>query len=117
MVIVVGSGAGGATVAKELAIKGLPVLLLEKGPDVADKDAYKHYSNVDSEVKVMRTICLGGTTTVSAGNGVRCLEEELKLLGIDLRDEFLAAEKELGAVYKVHNSFGSGFWVSQSNRY
>ena len=108
MVIVVGSGAGGATVAKELAVKGLPVLLLEKGQDVADKDAYKHYSNVDSEVKVMRTICLGGTTTVSAGNGVRCLEEELRLLGIDLRDEFVAAEKELGVRCLPDSFFGNG---------
>jgi len=108
MVIVVGSGAGGATVAKELAVKGLPVLLLEKGPDVADKDAFKHYSNVDSEVKVMRTICLGGTTTVSAGNGVRCLEEELRLLGIDLRDEFVAAEKELGVRCLPGSFFGNG---------
>ena len=87
---------------------GLPVLLLEKGPDVADKDAFKHYSNVDSEVKVMRTICLGGTTTVSAGNGVRCLEEELRLLGIDLRDEFVAAEKELGVRCLPDSFFGNG---------
>ncbi|MFV9676639.1 MAG: hypothetical protein ACNYVW_03175 [Methanosarcinales archaeon] len=26
-------------------------------------------------------------------------------------------EKIIGAAYKVHNSFGSGFWESQSNRY
>ncbi len=70
MVIVVGSGAGGATVAKELAAKDVTVTLIEKGPWIEEKDAFKHYSNIDSEVKVMRTFCLGGTTTVSAGNGV-----------------------------------------------
>ena len=96
MVIVVGSGAGGATVAKELAAKDVAVTLIEKGPAIEEKDAFKHYSNIDSEVKVMRTICLGGTTTVSAGNGVRCLEEELKHVGIDLKSEFEEAEKELG---------------------
>jgi len=96
MVIVVGSGAGGATVAKELATIDVPVTLIEKGPEIKEKDAFKCYSNIDSEVKVMRTICLGGTTTVSAGNGVRCLEEKLKQVGIDLKTEFKEAEKELG---------------------
>ncbi|MHC1610650.1 MAG: FAD-dependent oxidoreductase [Candidatus Methanospirareceae archaeon] len=108
MVIVVGSGAGGATVAKELAAKGVTVRLIEKGPRIEEKDAFKHYSNVDSEVKVMRTICLGGTTTVSAGNGVRCLEEELKAAGIDLREEFEEVEKELGIGVLPDSLFGDG---------
>ena len=108
MVIVVGSGAGGATVTKELAAKGVSVTLIEKGPEIEDKDAFKHYSNVDSEVKVMRTICLGGTTTVSAGNGVRCLEEELRQVGIDLSGEFEEAEKELGVGVLPNSLFGEG---------
>ncbi len=108
MVIVVGSGAGGATVAKELAAKNVAVTLIEKGPAIEEKDAFKHYSNVDSEVKVMRTICLGGTTTVSAGNGVRCLEEELKQIGIDLKSEFDEAEKELGVSVLPDSLFGDG---------
>jgi len=108
MVIVVGSGAGGATVAKELAAKGVTVTLIEKGPWIEEKDASEHYSNVDSEVRVMRTICLGGITTVSAGNGVRCLEEELKQVGIDLRAEFKEAEKELGIGVLPNSLFGEG---------
>jgi len=108
MVIVVGSGAGGATVAKELAAKDVAVILIEKGPAIEEKDAFKHYSNIDSEVKVMRTICLGGTTTVSAGNGVRCLEGELKQVGIDLRWEFKEAEKELGVGVLPDSLFGEG---------
>ncbi|MCW3132914.1 MAG: FAD-dependent oxidoreductase [Methanophagales archaeon] len=108
MVIVVGSGAGGATVAKELAAKDVPVTLIERGPEIEEKDAFKHYLNVDSEVKVMRTICLGGTTTVSAGNGVRCLEEELKRVGIDLRCEFEEVEKELGVGVLPDSLFGDG---------
>jgi len=108
MVIVVGSGAGGATVAKELAAKDVGVTLIEKGPEIEENDAFKHYSNVDSEVKVMRTICLGGTTTVSAGNGVRCLEEELKQVGIDLKAEFAEAEKELGIGVLPDSLFGMG---------
>ena len=108
MVIVVGSGAGGATVAKELATIDVPVTLIEKGPEIEEKDAFKHYSNIDSEVKVMRTICLGGTTTVSAGNGMRCLEEELKHVGIDLKSEFEEAEKELGVGVLPDSLFGEG---------
>ena len=108
MVIVVGSGAGGATVAKELATIDVPVTLIEKGPEIEEKDAFKHYSNIDSEVKVMRTICLGGTTTVSAGNGIRCLEEKLKQVGIDPKTEFEEAEKELGVGVLPDSLVGAG---------
>ena len=38
----------------------------------------------------------GGTTVVSCGNGVRCLEKELTDLGITLNEEFAEAEKEMG---------------------
>jgi len=108
MVIVVGSGAGGATVTKELAAQGITVTLLEKGPAIEERDAFKHYANVDAEVQIMRTICLGGTTIVSAGNGVRCLEEELRQVGIDLREEFEEAEKELGVGVLPDSLFGKG---------
>jgi len=96
MAIVVGSGAGGATVAKELAEAGHRVLLIEKGPEISEEDAYRHYANVDAGVKLMRTCCLGGTTMVSAGNAMRCLENELRGFGIDLASEFTEAQQELG---------------------
>jgi len=108
MVIVVGSGAGGATVTKELAAQGITVTLLEKGPAIEERDAFKHYANVDAEVQIMRTICLGGTTVVTAGNGVRCLEEELKEVGFDLRAEFEEAEKELGVGVLPDALYGKG---------
>jgi len=108
MVIVVGSGAGGATVTKELAAQGITVILIERGPAIAERDAFKHYANVDAEVQIMRTICLGGTTIVSAGNGVRCLEEELRQVGIDLNEEFEEAEKELGVGVLPDSLFGEG---------
>lgn len=108
MVIVVGSGAGGATVAKELAARGLTVIVIERGPAIEEKDAFKYYANVDTGVQVMRTICLGGTTVVSAGNGVRCLEAELRAAGIDLSSEFEAAEKELGVTALPDSLVGEG---------
>ena len=101
-----GSGAGGSTVAKELSGKGIDVTLIEKGPKIAEKEAFKCYANVGSEVNILRTICLGGTTMVSAGNGVRVLEKELHVFGIDLRNEFEDAEKELGVNPLPDSHFG-----------
>ncbi|MGB7002587.1 MAG: GMC family oxidoreductase N-terminal domain-containing protein [Halobacteriota archaeon] len=104
--IIVGSGAGGSTVAKELSGNEIEVTLIEKGPKIAEKAAFKCYANVGSEVNILRTICLGGTTTVSAGNGVRALEKELRVLGIDLSNEFEDAEKELGVNPLPDSHFG-----------
>ncbi len=108
MVIVVGSGAGGATIAKELSDRGMEVTLIEKGPKIDCKDAFKHYSNVSSGVEILRTICLGGTTVVSAGSGMRCLEKELKQAGIDLSEEFAEAERELRIMTLPESHFGEG---------
>jgi choline dehydrogenase-like flavoprotein len=106
--IVVGSGAGGATVAKELAANGMEVVLVEKGPTPEEKDAARYYANIPAEVGILRTCCLGGTTTVSGGNGVRSLENELKGFGIDLNDEFEDAERELGVRTLPDSHFGEG---------
>ncbi|RLG34291.1 ferredoxin, partial [Methanosarcinales archaeon] len=103
-----GSGAGGASVTKELSDKGIEVTLIEKGPRIECKDAFKYYSNVRSEVEILRTICLGGTTVVSAGNGMRCLEEELKQAGIHLGKEFEEAERELRIRTLPNSHFGDG---------
>ena len=106
--IVVGSGAGGATVAKELSAKGMEVILIEKGPETDEKDAVHYYANVGSDVRILRTCCLGGTTTVSGGNGVRVLEKELRGLGLDLREEFEEVERELGIRTLPDSHFGEG---------
>ena len=81
--IVVGSGAGGATVARELAKKGKNVTLIEKGPYTKTKYAYKHYQNADVGVELLKTSCIGGTTLVTAGNAVRTCQEPFKNIGID----------------------------------
>jgi len=108
MAIVVGSGAGGATMAKELAASGHSVLLIERGPEIAEEDAHRYYANVDAGVKLMRTFCLGGTTMVSGGNALRCLEAELQALGIDLSAEFAEAERELGVQELPDDLIGEG---------
>ena len=107
-IIIVGSGVGGATLARELAKRNKKVLIVEKGhlyPSDqigSELNAFKYYdkhgiwSKSTEGVFYYRAIMVGGTSIVSCGNGVRTLENELKNLGIDLTEEFLEAEKELG---------------------
>ena len=111
-VLIVGSGVGGATVAKELAVRGKKVTILEKG----------HYHRLGTEgraqgfysgtqgfsgflrsprekalegVEIARTFMVGGTSVVTFANGVRSLQTELSTLGLDLEEEFSEAEREL----------------------
>lgn len=107
-IVIVGSGVGGATLAKELTKSGKKVLVLEKGgvypPRLYGRqfEAAKYYDGFGllskakkGRVTYYRTLCAGGTSIVSCGNGVRSLESELRNLGIDLSNEFTEAEKEL----------------------
>ena len=108
-IIVVGSGAGGATIAKELAVRGRKVVVVEKGHLVKPGAAFFHTKNdlcIKSKegVNIFRAITPGGTTTVSCANGIRSLETELGTLGIDLHVEFEEAEKELG-IHPIGNKF------------
>ena len=107
--LIIGSGAGGATLAKELTKRGKSVSVVEAGKREKNvgtfRDATRYY---DAKSKLTRTprqsregVILwrahmaGGSTVVSCGNGVRCLEQELNDLGIDLKTEFAEAESEL----------------------
>jgi len=107
-VIVVGSGMGGATLARELANRGKDVLLLEKGRLEQKlgtfKDDLRYYdanpvTRMPSKSKegtiLWRTLMAGGSTVVSCGNGVRALESELASLGIPLDTELRELETEL----------------------
>lgn len=104
MVIVIGTGAGGAIIAMELAKANIPVTILERGPYIESKDSFEYYDmkyydkrfeNTNS-VDLLKTTCIGGSTIVAAGNGVRVLEDEFKELGIDLSDEYDKIEELLG---------------------
>jgi len=106
-IVIVGSGAGGSTVGRELAISGKKVLIVEKGSSFSQNklgtelnafnfyDKHGLWSKSKEGVIYYRTIMAGGTTVVSCGNGVRSLENEFKSLGIDLTKEFLETEREL----------------------
>jgi len=116
--IVIGSGAGGATVAKELQ-GNFDVTVIEAG-----KSFHPFTANLSSVEKVKRTGVLfnerliqtifptmrigkagngmvlvkgvgyGGSTTISAGNAIR-MDGDLKVLGIDLDAEFREISQEI----------------------
>jgi len=107
-VIVVGSGAGGGTITRELASKGINVTLIEKGPVTKIGNAYEHYDNADVGVELLQTSCIGGTTLVTAGNAVRTCQKYLKNMGIDLEEDFNEIEDEMGVTTLPDTHFGEG---------
>jgi choline dehydrogenase-like flavoprotein len=107
-VIIVGSGAGGATAARELALNDFEVSLLEKGITTETELAYKCYDNLDIGVELLKTSCLGGTTLVTAGNAVRTCQKEFRDMGIDLEEELQEAEHELGVETLPDSHLGEG---------
>ncbi|GAB4245721.1 MAG: GMC family oxidoreductase [Thermoleophilia bacterium] len=107
--LVVGSGAGGSAVARELALAGKRVGVLERGRAESRRgtfrDALRFYDSSPllhlprrsrEGVPLYRTFMGGGTTEVSCGNLVRCLEKELAQLGIALERELGEIEAEAG---------------------
>ena len=107
-VIVVGSGAGGGTITRELASKGINVTLIEKGPFTKMGNSYEHYTNRDVGVELLQTCCIAGTTTVTAGNAVRTCQKYLKNMGIDLEEDFNIIESEMGVSTLPDTHFGNG---------
>jgi len=106
--IVIGSGAGGATVAKELARSGMNVTVIEKGPHIKMKNAIEHYEVMNTGVEISYTVCVGGTSAVTMGNAVRTCEEPFKKMGIDLKREFEELENELCIQTLPDSLFGDG---------
>ncbi len=117
-VIVVGSGAGGATVAKELAQRGKSVTILEVGayPKMGtEMRAIGFYTGsfwgpgefTKEGVEILRTEMVGGSSCATIGNGVRALQKEFLSHGIDLEKEFQAAEAELNVQPCPEKNLGS----------
>lgn len=108
MVIIIGSGAGGAIIAMELALANIPVTLIEKGPSIEMKNAFKYYEKSDERIDLLKTSCIGGSTTVTAGNAVRVLENELEDFGISIAKELDEVEKLLEIHEMDDEHFGKG---------
>ena len=106
--IIVGSGAGGATLAKELSYNESDILVVEAGKDFKRvgnmyrslkyydlKWPLKNCRKSNEGIIVWQAIMAGGSTIVSCGNGVSALVPELKKMGIDIDQEICETKKEL----------------------
>ncbi|HML05496.1 MAG TPA: GMC family oxidoreductase N-terminal domain-containing protein [Methanobacterium sp.] len=117
--IVVGTGAGGATAARELASAGYEVIILEAGKEfkpfrrlltvgeplrrfglLNDKFFTRLFPPMDimrsaNDLVLVRGMTTGGSTVLSCGNMVRA-EHGLKEIGLDLTPEFEEIEKDIG---------------------
>lgn len=106
--IIAGSGAGGASLARDLARKGKEVLILERGiweqKIGTFNDAVRFYDSnkltripkksLESTI-LFHAFMAGGTTNVSCGNASRTLEAPFRERGIDLAGVFSEVEAEL----------------------
>lgn len=108
MVLIIGSGVGGAILAMELAKSKIPVTIIEKGPFCNVGDSYKYYDKVDDYLDLSKTTCVGGSSVVAAGNGVRLLEEELKEYGVNISKELDEVEELLDIHQMDDSHFGEG---------
>ncbi len=107
-VAVIGSGAGGATLARELRRRGANVVVIERGKQHEKFGSFRHslaFFDANRVTKVprkskegvilWRTIMAGGSSVVSCGNATRCLETELADLGVHLAESIAEAETDL----------------------
>jgi choline dehydrogenase-like flavoprotein len=118
--IVVGTGAGGATAARELALKGFEVVVLEAGPQFkpltrklnwaaplrragllgGERTISRIFPAMEArrsskDLVLVRGRAAGGCTVLSCGNLVRA-DNGLKEIGLDLSPEFDELEKLVG---------------------
>lgn len=96
-IIIVGSGAGGSSVAQELSKNPENnIIIIEAGPKIKDKDAAKCYDKWNHKaMETLKTTCTGGTSTVIAGNMVPTLVTELMFLDIDINPYLRDLENDL----------------------
>jgi len=133
-IIIVGSGAGGAAAAKKLQGK-FQVTVLEAGGEfkpfpfgLAPFEKLKktgllfdereiqllfpqmRVQKTEDQMVMVSGSCLGGTTTLSAGNALR-VDQGIKELGIDLEEEFGELYREIPITYDHRNR-----WQEASSR-
>jgi len=105
-VIVVGTGPGGATVARDLTIKNKKVLMLEWGGNAAVKGSngqafgyigmpYKGLYFIDSMLGLVRAVTAGGSSVVYYATASEPSYEWWDKFGIDIRDEVKEVKREV----------------------
>jgi choline dehydrogenase-like flavoprotein len=111
--IVVGSGPGGATVARELSKRKKRVLILERGGDASPKGGFLATGSILNSVPVgdglatMRALTTGGTTAVYFAVADFPPLEGFLSLGIDLSGELEEAKRELPLAVLPDELFGA----------
>jgi choline dehydrogenase-like flavoprotein len=118
--IIVGSGAGGATIARELSQKGMEIIILESGghfkpftrrlswteplrkmglmgneKTITRLFPYLETTRSSEELVLVRGHGTGGSTVLSCGNMIRA-DEGLKEIGLNLDSEFQELEDLIG---------------------
>ena len=91
--VVVGSGAGGATVARDLSRAGGSVLIVEAGEETFPMPL--SIATSQEGIDIYQAFGAGGATVLCNGNGIRALEQDLAGLGIPLGGEYRTLEAEL----------------------
>lgn len=129
-VLIIGSGAGGGTLAKELCLKGAKVVLLEAGPRLDPRGdfvndewtAFRQLSWLDTRVAGGRDLgalpcwivkAVGGTTVHWAGASIRFQEHEFRVRseygpipGASLTDWPITLEEMLPYYEKAERAMG-----------
>lgn len=102
--VVVGSGAGGGTLARELALRGGEVTCLERGRDISRVGnhvfamaALDHHGFLTSEegLGVARALVTGGSTVITCGTSARPPAGVFEKHGMELSPYLEQAEKDL----------------------
>ena len=104
--IVVGTGPGGATVAKDLTVRGKKVLMLDWGSNAPVKGTngqalgyigmpYKSLYFIDNMLGLVRAITVGGSSVVYYATAYEPPYEYWDKYGIDIRDEVKEVKREV----------------------
>ncbi len=115
--VVVGSGAGGGTVAAELSERGADVLVLERGPDLKWVGNHlfamailDHHGFLTSQegMGVARGMLTGGSTVITCGTSARPPKGIFEKHGIELEPYLEMAEKDLRVTTLPDETIGEG---------
>jgi choline dehydrogenase-like flavoprotein len=111
--IVVGTGPGGATIAKELASHNKRILIIEYGPRVSSTGFTKlgQLSNEkysEEGIQIGRARLLGGSSYTAMGNAVDPPQSVIKEWGIDLSEEIQSARNDLRVNPMPYHLMGPG---------
>jgi choline dehydrogenase-like flavoprotein len=111
--IVVGTGPGGATIAKELASQNKSILIAEYGPRESSTGFINMAKLTDEkysveDMQIGRARLLGGSSYLAMGNAVNPPPNILREWGIDLSEEVKSAQKELRVSPMPYDLMGPG---------